>query len=110
MKSLGYNKNIFTKNEVTVKIDTSTQVSAVQAAPCCNGVTCFPCPMPYPYSYYPMPMAMPEVPIFMPAQAVYEPVIHDHPPIHEIRKLLNKKGKKKKKHATEEDSCDEDDK
>lgn len=108
----GYNKNIVTDDKLTMKIDepiidknvmsTGTNTGS---APCCNGVTCFPCPYPMPMAY-PVPVPqIPQIPIVVPAQTFYEPVIHDHPPLYKIKEII-KKGRKKKKRYSASDCSD----
>ena len=63
---------------------------------CCLDYSCpNPC---YPVAY---PMSMP---IVLQAQTVFEPVIHNHPPLHVIKKIIKADKKKWKKHSSNEDS------
>lgn len=62
--------------------------------PCCVDYSCpNPC---YPVVY---PMSMP---IVLPARTVFEPVIHDHPPLHVIKKIIKGDKKKWHKHSSSE--------
>ena len=87
---------------------------------CCLPQGCFtPCPT------YGLPMAVPmypppEMPEIVPLRAEFEPVIHDHPPLHKIQEIINdehnhhrhKKSRKKKKYHSSEmssSSCESDD-
>lgn len=107
----GYNQNIVTNNNLTIKIDEPKYVDNMAGTPCCNGVSCFPCPYPMPMAY-PVPVPqVPQIPIVVPAQTFYEPVIHDHPPLHEIKRIMKRKRRKRPRYSDSDssDSSDADD-
>lgn len=116
-----YNKYIATSNKITVKMvdglnpdnkdEILKKINTVETTPCCNGVSCFPCPYPMPMAYpAPVPQ-IPQIPIVVPAQTFYEPVIHDHPPLHQIKSIIEKGKRRKRKrddshYIDSTDSCD----
>lgn len=51
---------------------------------CCNTLICYPCPIPYNFL---------QVPVIVPARTYFEPVIHDHPPLEVMKKIMNKNKK-----------------
>lgn len=59
-----------------------------------NCCTNFPCPNPcFPPSGYSM-----SAPIIVPARAVFEPVVHNHPPLHKIKRIIRRDKRKWRKH------------
>ncbi|KAJ2947209.1 hypothetical protein O0L34_g16918 [Tuta absoluta] len=66
---------------------------------CCTPGGCMPCPLPaVPLQFYPVP-AQPPMPYVVPMRTVFEPVEHDHPPLHKIREMF-RKGKKRWSHVS----------
>lgn len=62
---------------------------------CCIAMVCYnPCPYAMPAPYYPQ---MPDIPMVLPARTYYEPVIHNHPPLHKIQKIIKNDKKESKK-------------
>lgn len=81
-----------------------------------NNQICCPrrdCPNPC-MSLLPL-FSVPRAPVLVPLRAYYEEVVHDHPPVHKIKDIIERdekeyKGwKKHRKHRGREVSCDEDD-
>ncbi|KAJ0177541.1 hypothetical protein K1T71_006414 [Dendrolimus kikuchii] len=69
--------------------------AVVNSNQCCNTVICYPCPM---------PVTFVQPPIIVPARAYFEPVIHDHPPLDVMRKIMKKQ---KSKHRYTDYSYDD---
>lgn len=63
---------------------------------CATGVCVCPYQVPIPV---PMPLPMPiiQTPLVVPARTVFEPVVHDHPPLHEIQKIIKKHKKSRRR-------------
>ncbi|CAH2040057.1 unnamed protein product, partial [Iphiclides podalirius] len=64
-------------------------------------------PLPLALAAPPLPAV--QVPHVVYAQAVYEPVVHDHPPIHRIRQLIEadkRRRRKKPRHSSESSYSD----
>lgn len=85
----------------TAATNTEQQTTKKSSSSCCTSVGCYdPCP----YQMMPMPMQMSyqvQQPVVFPMQMVYEPVVHDHPPLHEIKRIIKKdKRKRRQKHYT----------
>lgn len=71
---------------------------------CCFGGACFsPCPLAS-GGIMPMPMQFPlspPAPVMIPARTYYEPVVHNHPPLHKIRHIIKQdRDRKRKRHRS----------
>lgn len=76
--------------------------------------TSAPLPIPPPGMAIPMPMPMPipyfaRVPVMVPMRSYFEPVIHDHPPLYIIKKMIERDEKNCMKHKHSKESVSETD-
>lgn len=71
------------------EVKETNEVKEQTSSSCCTSGRCYnPCPVP-------MIPIVPQPPVVIPGRAVFEPVVHDHPPLHVIQKIIKKKKKKK---------------
>ncbi|XP_047026372.1 uncharacterized protein LOC124634751 [Helicoverpa zea] len=81
------------------------ETTTAEVPPPCHQITPG-VPLPVPMPMMPVPMSIyARVPIVMPMKSYFEPVIHDHPPLHKIKHMIERDEKKWQKKNKGKD-CD----
>lgn len=78
---------------VQQNLDKATSTSNNTDITCCPDYSC-------PNPCYPMMYPIPPPPVVIPVRTVFEPVIHHHPPLHVIKKIIKADKRRWKKYSS----------